>query len=96
MYFVYTSWYIVIVALIALSIACLVAFIQMDKKDRALIKQFVEENSTPAPAAETPAPVTVASPAQPAQEEPTASPVSTDSAQPAPAQPDSTSTDAKE
>ena len=45
MYFVYTSWYIVMAILLLGIIALVVTYIMMDKKDRLIIQQFKEENS---------------------------------------------------
>ena len=44
MTFVFTSWYFVILALLAGVIACVVVCLKMDKKDRQIIKDFVETN----------------------------------------------------
>ncbi len=46
MTFVFTSWYFVIFALIAGIVACAVIFIKMDKKDREIIKNYVEQNQS--------------------------------------------------
>ncbi len=45
MTFVFTFWYFVIFALVAGIVACLVVFFKMDKKDRELIKEFVNEQT---------------------------------------------------
>ena len=44
MTFVFTSWYFVILALVAGIAASLIIFLKMDKKDRILIDEFVKEN----------------------------------------------------
>jgi len=44
MSFVFTSWYFVILALVAGIAACLIVFLKMDKQDRVLIEEFVKEN----------------------------------------------------
>ena len=44
MAFVFTSWYFVILALVAGIVASLIIFLKMDKKDKALIDEFVKEN----------------------------------------------------
>ena len=46
MSFVFTSWYFVIIALVACIVACLLVFFRMDKTDRVLIKEFVEQSQT--------------------------------------------------
>ncbi len=46
MAFVFTSWYFVLIALVAGIVACITIFIKMDKKDRAMIKEFVENNQS--------------------------------------------------
>lgn len=46
MTFVFTSWYFVILALIAGIVACLLVFFKMDKTDKAMIKEFVEDSQT--------------------------------------------------
>ena len=43
MEFVFTAWYFVMIALVAGIAACLVVFFKMDKKDRAMIEEFVKE-----------------------------------------------------
>lgn len=44
MFFVYSSWYIVLAVLAVAIVALIVAFVMMDKKDRQIIKEFVEKN----------------------------------------------------
>lgn len=44
MFFVYSSWYIVLAVLAVAIVALIVAFVMMDKKDRRIIKEFVEKN----------------------------------------------------
>ena len=44
MAFAFTSWYFVILALVAGIVASLIIFLKMDKKDKALIDEFVKEN----------------------------------------------------
>lgn len=44
MTFVFTSWYFVILALVAGIAACLVIFLKMDKQDRVFIEEFIKEN----------------------------------------------------
>ncbi len=51
MYFVYTSWYIVMAILLVAIIGLIVAFVLMDKKDRIIIQEFVQ-NSQPQPVVE--------------------------------------------
>lgn len=46
MYFVYTNWYIVMAILVVAIIGLIVTFILMDKKDRALIQEFVENSQS--------------------------------------------------
>ena len=48
MEFVFTSWYFVIIALIAGIVACLVVYVQMDKKDRQIISDYVKSNQAQA------------------------------------------------
>ncbi len=43
MTFVFTSWYIVLAALLVAVIGCIVAFVLMDKKDKVIINEFVNE-----------------------------------------------------
>ncbi len=45
MYFVYSSWYIVLALLLVAIIALIVTFIMMDKKDRVLIEEFVKNSA---------------------------------------------------
>ena len=45
MFFVYSNWYIVLAILIIAIIALAVVFFKMDKKDRALIEEFIANNS---------------------------------------------------
>ena len=42
MKFVYSNWYIVMALLVVAIIALVVVFIKMDKKDRVIIKEFVD------------------------------------------------------
>lgn len=44
MFFVYSSWYIVLSVLAVAIVALIVTFVMMDKKDRQIIKEFVEKN----------------------------------------------------
>ena len=44
MAFVFTSWYFVMIALIAGIVACVFYFIKMDKQDRVMIDKFIKEN----------------------------------------------------
>lgn len=44
MTFVFTSWYFVVLALVAGIATSLIIFFKMDKKDRVLIDEFVKEN----------------------------------------------------
>lgn len=44
MFFVYSSWYIVLAVLAVAIVALIVTFVMMDKKDRQIIKEFVEKN----------------------------------------------------
>ena len=44
MTFVFTSWYFVMLMLLAGIIACVVVCVMMDKKDRQIIKNFVKQN----------------------------------------------------
>ena len=46
MYFVYTNWYIVMAILVVAIIGLIVTFILMDKKDKALIQEFVENSQS--------------------------------------------------
>lgn len=46
MYFVYTNWYIVMAILVVAIIGLIITFILMDKKDRALIQEFVENSQS--------------------------------------------------
>lgn len=39
---VYSHWYIVMALLIAAIVALIVVFVKMDKKDRVIIKEFVD------------------------------------------------------
>jgi len=43
MEFVFSVWYFIAIALVAGIVACLVVFIKMDKKDKALIDKFIKE-----------------------------------------------------
>ena len=45
MFWVYSSWYIVLAILIVAVIALIIAFFKMDKKDRILIQEFIAKNS---------------------------------------------------
>ena len=47
MAFVWSSWYIVMILLVAGIAACLTVFFLMDKKDKILINKFIEEASAP-------------------------------------------------
>ena len=44
MAFVFSPWYFVMIALVVGIIACLVVFFRMDKKDKEIIKDFLEES----------------------------------------------------
>lgn len=44
MFFVYSSWYIVLAVLAVAIVALIVTFVMMDKKDRQIINEFVEKN----------------------------------------------------
>ncbi len=44
MFFVYSSWYIVLAVLAVAIVGLIVTFVMMDKKDRQIIKEFVEKN----------------------------------------------------
>ena len=44
MFFVYSSWYIVLAVLAVAIVGLIVTFVMMDKKDRQFIKEFVEAN----------------------------------------------------
>ena len=44
MFFVYSSWYIVLAVLAVAIVALIVPFIMMDNIDRQIIKEFVEKN----------------------------------------------------
>ena len=44
MEFVFTAWYFVILVLVLGIAACLVVFFMMDKKDKALINDFVKQS----------------------------------------------------
>ena len=44
MTFVFTSWYFVIIALIAGIVACAVFFFKMNKQDGVMIDRFIKEN----------------------------------------------------
>ena len=46
MYFVYSSWYIVMAILLVGIIGLIVAFVMMDKKDRTIIQEFVNNSGT--------------------------------------------------
>ncbi len=48
MTFVFSFWYFVILALVAGVVACIIVFFKMDKKDKELIKNFVEESQNQA------------------------------------------------
>ena len=43
MAFVYSNWYIVMALLLVAIVALITVFVLMDKKDRVLIKNFVDE-----------------------------------------------------
>ena len=43
MTFVFTSWYVVLAVLLVAVIGCIVAFVLMDKKDKVIINEFVNE-----------------------------------------------------
>lgn len=45
MAFVFSSWYIVMLLLVAGIAACLVVFFKMDKKDKVIIDQFVKDSA---------------------------------------------------
>ena len=44
MEFVFSFWYIVVAVLVVASVACLVVFFLMDKKDKVLIDEFIASN----------------------------------------------------
>lgn len=46
MYFVYSSWYIVMAILLVGIIGLIVAFVMMDKKDRTIIQEFVNNSGS--------------------------------------------------
>ena len=46
MYFVYSSWYIVMAILLVGIIGLIVAFVMMDKKDRTIIQKFVNNSGS--------------------------------------------------
>lgn len=48
MEFVFTSWYFVMIALVAGIVACLVIYVKMDKKDRTIISDYVKNNQAQA------------------------------------------------
>jgi len=43
MKFVYSNWYIVLALLVVGIVACVVAVIKMDKKDKVIISEFVKQ-----------------------------------------------------
>ncbi len=45
MYFVWSWWYLVLLFLVAGIVAMSIVFFKMDKKDRILMKEFVEASS---------------------------------------------------
>ena len=47
MTFVFSFWYIVMAVLVLGIAACVVGFILMDKKDRVIIKEFVDSTNEP-------------------------------------------------
>ena len=47
MTFVFSFWYIVIAVLVLGIAGCVTGFILMDKKDRIIIKEFVDSSSEP-------------------------------------------------
>ena len=56
MEFVFSVWYFVMIALVVGVAVCITLFVIMDKKDKALIKEFVESaqsNADNTPAKET-------------------------------------------
>ena len=68
MKFVYSNWYIVMVLLLVLIVACIVVFILMDKKDKELIKEFVEKNKVDAAAHASTEPVVEVAKTEPVEE----------------------------
>ena len=46
MYFVYSSWYIVMAILLVGIIGLIVAFVMMDKKDGTIIQEFVNNSGS--------------------------------------------------
>ena len=48
MEFVFSWWYIVMAVLAVGIVACMVVFFRMDKKDSALIEQFIKDSQQPA------------------------------------------------
>ena len=68
MKFVYSNWYIVMAVLLVLIAACIVAFVLMDKKDKELIKGFVDKNKVDATAPTPAEPVAEESKAEPVEE----------------------------
>ena len=53
MTFVFSFWYIVLAILVLGVIGLVIAFVKMDKKDRELIKDFVDETNKQAPVEES-------------------------------------------
>ena len=47
MTFVWSSWYIVMILLVAGIAACLTIFFLMDKKDKVLLDKFVKDSAQP-------------------------------------------------
>ena len=50
MYFVYTSWYIVLALLVVAIAALITLIVMMDKKDKVIIEEFAKSNEAPEPA----------------------------------------------
>ena len=48
MTFVSSPWYIVMALIVVAIVALVVVFVMMDKKDRALIEEFIQSNTQPA------------------------------------------------
>lgn len=50
MYFVWSSWYIVLAVLLVAIAALVTLIVLMDKKDKAIIEAFANGNASPEPA----------------------------------------------
>ena len=51
MYFVWSSWYIVLAVLLVAIAALVTLIVLMDKKDKAIIEEFANNNTAPEAAA---------------------------------------------